>query len=64
VPAAQGSQGGVDRKCSVLQDPLHLVADGAFEADAWIGTKDFKELRNAVLVVGAAALVDGQNVHA
>jgi hypothetical protein len=46
-----------------VQNPLHFVADGAFEADTLMAAEGPEELRHAVHVVGAATLVDGQNVH-
>jgi hypothetical protein len=52
-----------DHEGRVLQNPLHFVADGAFKADTRMAAECSKELGHAVRVIGAAALVDGQNVH-
>jgi hypothetical protein len=63
VPASQGLQRHVDHQGRVLQNPLHFVADRAFKADIGMAAEGSEELGHAVHVIGAATLVDSQNVH-
>jgi hypothetical protein len=56
-------QSHVNHEGRVLKNPLHVVADGAFEADTMMAAEGSEELRHPVHVMGAATLVDGQNIH-
>jgi hypothetical protein len=56
-------QSHVNHEGRVLEDPLDFVADCAFEADTMVAAEGSEELRHPVHVIGAATLVDSQNVH-